>query len=215
MHNDFRHGHGSGLGNGRRWLLIGLLVLAGFWLVNDAYGDGYRDALVQTGQAGNVRYYRGGPDFPWGLLILGGIGYIAWRKGAFDRFGGPPQGGERGVERYGAGPPMGGGFRSPRGVFEDWHRESHEAAQARFATSPAPAAPAAATPAGTGNGYQQSASVEAPATTPPPPPPAPEYWASMNPAVADAPAPQGVPPAPSTATAEGSISTTGPAPERW
>ena len=71
------------------WLLIGLLILGGFWLVNDSYDDGYRDALVQTGQAQNLRHYHGGPHFPWGLLILGGIGYVAWRKGAFDRFGGP------------------------------------------------------------------------------------------------------------------------------
>ena len=49
-------------------------------------------------------------DFPWGLVILGGIGYIAWRKGAFDRFGGPggPFGngghyGQRGMQRYGTG----------------------------------------------------------------------------------------------------------------
>ena len=66
--------------NGKRWLLIGLLVLGGFWLVNDAYDDGYRDALVQSGQTQTVRHYRGGPHFPWGLVILGGIGYIAWRK---------------------------------------------------------------------------------------------------------------------------------------
>src|SRR5829696_533317 len=97
--------------NGKRWLLIGLLVLGGFWLVNDSYDDGYRDALVQSGQAQTVRNYRGGAHFPWELAILGGIGYIAWRKGAFDRFGGPggPFGnsgssnGERGMQRYGAG----------------------------------------------------------------------------------------------------------------
>ena len=43
-------------------------------------------------------------------MILGGIGYVAWRKGAFDRFGGPggPFGngghyGQRGMQRYGMG----------------------------------------------------------------------------------------------------------------
>ena len=125
--------------NGKRWLLIGLLVLGGFWLVNDAYDDGYRDALVQSGQTQTVRHYRGGPHFPWGLVILGGIGYIAWRKGAFDRFGGPggPFGngsnhGERGMQVYGTGNGpaqtpgaaafgQGGSpvFRGPRAFFED------------------------------------------------------------------------------------------------
>ena len=40
----------QGNGNGKRWLLIALVVLGGFWLVNDSYDDGYRDALVQTAQ---------------------------------------------------------------------------------------------------------------------------------------------------------------------
>ncbi|MGH2617556.1 MAG: hypothetical protein ACRDJC_20165, partial [Thermomicrobiales bacterium] len=162
MHNGNGHGHGHGHGNGngsgKRWLLIGLLVLGGFWLVSDAYSDGYRDAMVQTGQGQNARFYRGGPDFPWGLLILGGIGYIAWRKGAFDRFGGPggpfgPGGiGERGVQRYGGGPsPVNAGpgqgfgpmFRGPRAVFEEWHQESHAAQRAQYAAPPASQAPAA------------------------------------------------------------------------
>lgn len=217
MHNSSGHGHGNG--NGKRWLLIGLLVLGGFWLVNDAYKDGYTDALVQTGQAGTVRYYRGGPDFPWGLLILGGIGYIAWRKGAFDRLGGPGgpgQGnGAHGMQRYGAGSGFGGGFRGPRGVFEAWHRESHEAALARAAAPPAPSAPPAAPTSGPGNGHQQSAYTEAtPAPTPPPPPPAPEYWAAMNPAAEASPppsAPEGRGPE-SPVSASGA---TGPALERW
>ena len=166
-----QHGSGSGPGNGngnsKRWLLIALLVLGGFWLVNDSYGDGYRDALVQTGQAGNVRYYRGGPDFPWGLLILGGIGYIAWRKGAFDRFGGPggPFGGnsQRGVQPYGPGNnPV---FRGPRGLFEEWHRESHQAHEAQQAQR-----------------LRQDAQPQAPAAPAPPAPPAPspEYWDTMS-----------------------------------
>lgn len=177
-------------GNGKRWLLIGLLILGGFWLVNDSYDDGYRDALVQTGQAQNLRHYYGGPHFPWGLLILGGIGYIAWRKGAFDRFGGPGgQGGpfngghhhERLVQRYGtgsgpvntsgastsgqAGSPL---FRGPRAFFDEWHRQAHEdAARAQYPAPPAPPAGASGAPTG---GF---------APTPPPTPPAPEYWASM------------------------------------
>ncbi len=181
-------------GNGKRWVLIGLLVLGGFWLVNDAYGDGHRDALVQSGQAQTIRHYRGGPDFPWGLLILGGIGYIAWRKGAFDRFGGPGgpfanggSHGERGVQRYGAGtglaqtpgaPASGQGgspvFRGPRAFFEEWHRQAHvETARAHYPTSPPPASPAGAPD----SGYVAPRGGFPP--TPPPTPPAPEYWASM------------------------------------
>src|ERR671917_1403016 len=159
-------------GNGKRWLLVGLLILGGFWLVNDAYDDGYRDGLLQSGQGQTsaMRRYHDGPDFPWGLVILGGIGYIAWRKGAFDRFGGPggPFGnggnhGEPGVQRFGtdsgptyaAGPQASGQggspvFRGPRAFFEEWHRQAHEeAARGQYAAPPAPpAAPAGAPDAG-------------------------------------------------------------------
>src|SRR5215208_1204289 len=140
MSKGVRNVH-NGNGNGKRWLLIGLLVLGGFWLVNDAYDDGYRDALVQSGQTSGLRRYHDGPDFPWELVILGGIGYVAWRKGAFDRFGGPGgpfNGGhgnsQRGMQRYGAsnGPSQTRGaqvsdqggspiFRAPRAYFEEWH----------------------------------------------------------------------------------------------
>lgn len=223
--HGFRHGNGSnGNGNGKRWLLIGLLVLGGFWAISDAYSDGFRDALVQSGQGANARFYRGGPDFPWELLILGGIGFVAWRKGAFDRLGGPggpfgPSGnGERGVQRYGdagqGGLPV---FRGPRAVFEQWHREAHAAERARYAATAAPAAPApprepAAQPSGNGmpeGGY---------APTPPPPPPAPDYWASMaRPADAAggaASAPATAPPAPN-AEPDAARGATGPALERW
>jgi hypothetical protein len=206
MHHGHGHGNGNGNGNGKRWVLIGLLILGGFWLINDAYGDGYRDALVQTGQAGNVRYYRGGPDFPWGLLIIGGLAYVAWRKGAFDRFGGgsfgPAQGnGGRAVQPYGA-PPSGHGyvgFRGPRGIFEEWHREAHEANRARAAAPPPPPSPA---PPTTPNG-DQTARPEAP----PPPPPAPEYWAAMHPPAAPNPHP--------AESVAGNPGATGPGPERW
>jgi hypothetical protein len=186
--------HGNG--NGKRWLLIGLLVLGGFWLVNDSYDDGYRDALVQTGQTQNLRHYYGGPHFPWGLLILGGIGYVAWRKGAFDRFGGPggpfnggSGNGERGMQRYGTGnsPAYGSGasasgpggspvFRGPRAFFDEWHRQAHEdVARAQYPAPPAPPAPSTAAP-----GANHGASQGGFAPTPPPTPPAPEYWASMG-----------------------------------
>ena len=233
MHHGNGHGlsHGNG-SNGKRWLLIGLLVLGGFWLVSDAYSDGFRDALVQTEQGQNARFYRGGPDFPWELLILGGVGFVAWRKGAFDRLGGPggpfgpgngPGNGQRGVQRYGesgqGGVPA---FRGPRAVFEPWLREAHEAERARAAAPAAPRPPAApqapaAQPSGNGmadGGYTP---------TPPPPPPAPDYWASMT-RPADAPgnaasagAPAAAPPAAPTANpeADGPRGATGPALERW
>ena len=191
--------HNNGHGNGKRWLLIGLLVLGGFWLVNDAYDDGFRDAMVQTGSSSQVRRYHDGPDFPWGLVILGGIGYVAWRKGAFDRFGGPGGpfnggNGERGMQRYGTGsgpaqtpgsPPtgqgFGSGFRGPRAFFDEWHRQAHEeASRAQYPAPPAPPAPPAH-PAGSpvaapGTGAPQGGFTP----TPPPTPPAPEYWASMG-----------------------------------
>jgi hypothetical protein len=186
--------NGNGHGNGKRWLLIGLLVLFGFWLVNDSYDDGYRDALVQTGQATNVRDYRyhGGPHFPWGLVIVGGIAYIAYRKGAFDRFGGPGGpfgGGGRYVRGYGDGPGggyasrppegptpgqgFGPGFRGPRAFFDEWHRQAHEADMVHYPAQPAP--PAGPQYAQAGNGSAATEAVQ----TPPPPPPAPDYWESM------------------------------------
>jgi len=174
--NGQGQGHGHGHGNGKRWLLIGLLVLGGFWLVNDSYRDGYTDALIQTGQTVNVRQFRdSGPDFPWGPVILAGIGFVAWRKGAFDRFGVPG-----GPFAGGRGSPS---FRGPRAYFDEWHRESHEAERRQYVASvvpPAPPAPAPQTspPPSTeasGNGVPQTGY----AATPPPPPPAPEYWAAM------------------------------------
>ena len=191
-------------GNGKRWLLIGLLVLGGFLLVSDAYDDGFRDAMVlsgQSSQAQNIRHYRGGPHFPWGLVILGGIGYVAWRKGAFDRFGGPSGpfnggngNGQRNMQRYGAGnsptqtpgsPPygqgFGPGFRGPRAFFEEWHRQAHEeASRAQYPAPPAPPAtptsPAGSPVSASGNATPHDGF----STTPPPTPPAPEYWASMG-----------------------------------
>jgi hypothetical protein len=225
--------NGNGNGNGKRWLLIGLLILFGFWLASSSYDDGYRDALIQTGQAANVRgYYHGGPHFPWGLLILGGIAYVAWRKGAFDRFGGPggpfggggryvgsggpgPEGGytpPQGPESPGPGPGFGPGFRGPRAFFDDWHRQAHEAERAQ---RPAPPAPPAA-PADTSQAYAGNGASPAGTVAPPPPPPAPDYWAAMARAAgeaehASAPAPGARPDAYGT-TPQGA---TGPALERW
>jgi hypothetical protein len=217
----------NGNGHGKKWVLIGLLVLGGFWLVNDAYDDGYRDALVQSGQEQTVRHYRGGPHFPWGLVILGGIGYVAWRKGAFDRFGGPGGpfnggygNGQQGVQRYGpgnapaqmpgsplSGPGFGPGFREPRAFFDDWHRQAHEeASRAQYPAPPvppAPAAPPAGSPAATpGAGTPEGGF----APTPPPTPPAPEYWASM----AGAAGSGGTPGAPGTPNAGQDGSADGP-----
>jgi hypothetical protein len=233
VHNGNGHGmrHGNGPSNGKRWLLIGLLILGGFWLVSDAYSDGFRDALIQTGSGENARFYRGGPDFPWELLILGGIGYVAWRKGAFDRLGGPggPFGsgngnGERGVQRYGE-PAQGAGpvFRGPRAFFEEWHRESHEAQRARYAAPAAPqAAPAPQASAAEGFGDGVPGGGYTP--TPPPPPPTPDYWASMPRAAGAAGeagnggAPIAAPPVAqdgSHAETDGPRGATGPALERW
>jgi hypothetical protein len=189
-------------GNGKRWLLIGALILGVFWIINDSYHDGYTDALIETGQVTNVRRFDRGPHFPWGLLIVGGIAYVAWRKGAFDRFGGPgsPFGGNgngngsafgsRGMQRYGAdggpsapaepGPGANQGvgvgplFRGPRGFFEEWHRQAHASAAAWHAAPPAPpAAPRPPAPPAENGGTPGAGYAPAPSA------PAPEYWAAM------------------------------------
>lgn len=209
MRNGYGNGHGNSHGNGKRWLLIGLLVLGGFWILNNSYDDGYRDALIDSGQVSDARNFRGGgPDFPWGLVILGGIAYIAYRKGAFDRLGGMvgPFGngggnGQQGIQRYEAGngpvqtpaaaaPYRSSGpmFRGPRGLFEEWHRQSHEVAQSQHPTPPArPAPPTPPVPPAppappAGPGYAQTtdgAAQPGMPQTPPPPPPSSEYWAAM------------------------------------
>src|SRR5262245_14535135 len=140
VQNQYGNGYRNGHSNGRRWLLIAALILGAFWLASDSYDDGFRDALVQSGQGPAAMRYHDGPHFPWGLLIIGGIAYIAWRKGAFDRFGGPggPFGGPHDLHQHGPGshgqtPPGGPGqgfgpvFRGPRAYFDEWHRQAHEA----------------------------------------------------------------------------------------
>jgi hypothetical protein len=121
-------------------------------------------------------HYAGG-GFPWGLLIIGGILYFLWSKGVFDgrgrfgnggRFGGgygagygPAQGPEGAGYGSGAGAGQGStpGFGGPRAMFDDWHRQAHEASGTSHETqAQAPAAPAA--PAAP----QAAAGTEAPAT---------------------------------------------------
>jgi hypothetical protein len=219
--------NGNGHGIGKRWLLIGLLILIGFWFANDAYDDGYRDALVstgQTGQAANFRGYRGGPHFPWGLVIVGGIAYIAYRKGAFDRLGGPGGpfgGGGRYVQGHGEGPnggypparPEDPGFRGPRAFFDEWHRQAHEEMRSHMPMHQAPPAPAGTQYAHAGNG----AGAAQAAQTPPPPPPAPDYWASMARAASGAEQADAgtTTAAPDSEQVNGPQGATGPALERW
>jgi hypothetical protein len=105
-----------------------------------------------------------GSGFPWGLLILAGIGYFLWSKGVFDgrrfgnggRWGGP--GGPGGPSGYGPGPGAGyspaqpvenagygagqGSYGDQRAAFEEWHRQAH-ASGAEHGHHAAPSAPAA------------------------------------------------------------------------
>ena len=120
-----------------------------------------------------VMYAGGG--FPWGLLIIGGILYLLWRNGMFGgpgRYGpgGPGQhdgGGYGPGSGYGPtptpgapgapGPGQGGGpgFGGPHALFEEWHRQAHEAERVQQphapAGPPATGAPEATGAAGTGN----------------------------------------------------------------
>src|SRR5829696_7301212 len=122
-------------------------------------------------------HYAGG-GFPWGLLIIGGIVYFLWTKGVFDgrgrfgnggRFGGGGYGAgygpAQGPEGSGYGPSAGAGqgttpgFSGPRAMFEDWHRQAHEAsgtshetgAQAPAASVPPAGATTEAPASGDGN----------------------------------------------------------------
>jgi hypothetical protein len=103
---------------------------------------------------GPMMYAGGG--FPWGLLIIGGILYLLWRNGMFDRGG-----------RFGHGPRYGGGygpgyppapmppsgpelvdnpiFGGPRAMFDEWHRQAHEAERAAAQAPVAPPVPPAPT----------------------------------------------------------------------
>ncbi len=145
VQNHYGNGYRNGQSNGKRWLLIAALILGAFWLSSSSYHEGFTDGLIQSGQTPAAVRYHGGPHFPWEILIVGGIAYIAWRKGAFDRFGGPGGpfgGGPRDLQQYGPGggqtPPFGPGqgfgpaFRGPRAFFDDWHRQAHEAERAQY-----------------------------------------------------------------------------------
>jgi hypothetical protein len=112
-------------------------------------------------------HYAGG-GFPWGLLIIGGIVYFLWSKGVFDgrgrfgnggRFGGygAGYGSAQRPEGSGYGPSAGAeqgstpGFSGPRAMFEEWHRQAHEASGTPHhseapSTPPASATPPAAAP---------------------------------------------------------------------
>lgn len=104
--------------------------------------------------------YAGG-GFPWGLLILGGILFLLWRNGLFDRGGRPGFGPRNGGYSGGYGPgyppapmppanPEQGGehhFGGPRAMFEAWHRQAHEAERAAAQQHVAPAQTPAAAPA--------------------------------------------------------------------
>jgi len=115
-------------------------------------------------------HYAGG-GFPWGLLIIGGIVYLLWSKGVFDgrgrfgnggRFGGfgTGYGSAQGPEGSGYGPSARAGqgstpgFGGPRAMFEEWHREAHEAsgtpshnqAQSTPAATATPQSPAPQSP---------------------------------------------------------------------
>src|SRR5688500_11085041 len=112
----------------------------------------------------NMPMHYAGGGFPWGLLIIGGIVYFLWSKGVFDgrgRFGnggrlggggygagyGPAQGPEGSGYGPGAGAGQGStpGFSGPRGMFEEWHRQAHEASGTQsHDQAQAPAAPPAA-----------------------------------------------------------------------
>jgi hypothetical protein len=105
-------------------------------------------------------HYAGG-GFPWGLLIIGGIIYFLWSKGVFDgrgrfsnggRFGGgfgagygPAQGPEGPGYGPGAGAGQGStpGFSGPRAMFDDWHRQAHEASGTQAQPQDRAQAPAA------------------------------------------------------------------------
>jgi hypothetical protein len=230
--------------SGRKALLIGGAILGGIWLFKEAYWDGFTAGLIASGKATAVTpvHYAGG-GFPWGLLIIGGIIYLLWRKGMF---GGPGRNGGygpgRGIQRYGggygpgyepgpapdapgAGQPQGQGqnwgpeFHGPRAWFEEWHRQAHEAERAQRPAPPAPPAPPAQTQA-YGNANPQGGMSAAP----PPPAPSPEYWTSMARAASAAndAGNAGAPVAPPAAESprqdeqpDGPRGATGPALERW
>lgn len=114
-------------------------------------------------------------SFPWGLLIIAGLIYLLWNKG-----GGRPWG--RGFDNRFDNHQMHSG---PQALFEQWHREAHQAAaqpqggqpfatqpQAPFGTHPQP--PAAPAPAA-------QASAETPGTPPAPPSPQPPTAGTSGP----------------------------------
>jgi hypothetical protein len=126
-------------------------------------------------------HYAGG-GFPWGFLIIGGIIFLLWKNGMFDRFGnGGRFGGGPGRYGggYGAGYGSGSGYSpsqapgygpapeqssapsygDPRAMFEEWHRQAH-AAGVEHGHPAAPAAPPAPAPEAPASSFEAPRSGE-------------------------------------------------------
>lgn len=218
--------------NGKKPLLIGGAIIAGVWLLNMTYRDGFIDGLLATGKGGSMHY--AGSGFPWGLLIIGGIIYFLWSKGIIGKGGpgrhgnghyGPPHGNYNspatmqdaqdmrgaGWDAQGQGQGQGGfrgGFGGPKAMFDEWHRQAHAdgGSHANYPVNPQ-AAQAPQGQSGQSFSHTQAA---------PPPPPAAEYWTTTgaaSPQAGHASQPGGpVGPVNPPASPSGA---TGPATEQW
>jgi hypothetical protein len=130
-------------------------------------------------------------SFPWGLLIIAGLIYLVWNKGA--------------------GRPWGRGFDNhqmhsgPQALFDQWHREAHQAA----------APPQGGQPFATQSQGEQpfATQPQAPFAAPPQAPFTAQPQAPFAPAASAADVP-GTPPA-SQAPQPPTAGSSGPVFERW
>ena len=171
------------------------VVLGGFWLVNDAYDDGFRDALVQTGQTSECPALPRRTALPLGVgdsrrhrlrrLAEGRVRSLRWsgwslreRRSLASEACSATATGNGPVQTPGAPRPVKGVARSSAGRARSSRigtgRRTRQTGRAQY-----PAPPAASSAAGRGSGCPVWRPAGWLRPTPPPTPPAPEYWASM------------------------------------
>jgi len=135
-------------------------------------------------------------SFPWGLLIIAGLIYFLWNKGACRPWG-------RGFDNRQM-------HNGPQALFDQWHREAHQAAAQPQGSQPyaAQAQPQSGQPFATQFQAPFGAQPQAPFAAQPQAPFAPA--APAAPSSADVPGtPESQPPLPPTA------GSSGPLLERW
>ncbi len=129
----------NGDGGGKKLLFIGGAVLLGIAIVNNAYRAGLQTGLVGSGRLRGDEFDGWGyiPFPPFPLILIGGLLFLAYRRGVFWPRGGHRGGNGQWPGRFDRAVGPGGG-PPPRFLME-WHRRLHEAERQQLAEARRPA----------------------------------------------------------------------------